>query len=124
MNIYYFFLIVVHEGFSTAEQVLLKKSADALSPGGLAGAGQYARFFIRVMRSPLVWLAFLMTGLAWLIWFIVLSGVELSVAMPFDSIQYLMILAVCRICLKERLDVMKVAGTLLIICGIILVSAS
>lgn len=122
MNLNFFLLILLHEACSTIEQVLFKKSANKLEAHRLRGFKSYVIFFINILKNPLIWGGFFMIGLGWLIWFVVLAGVKLSVAVPVDSLQYVMILVSSYLFLGERIGWMRIMGTLLIIAGVALVA--
>ncbi len=122
MNLSFLLLILFHEAFSTAEQILFKKSADKLEGHDLRGFKSYVLFFINILKNPLIWWGFLMIGLAWLIWFVVLAGVNLSIAVPVDSLQYIMILLSSYFFLGERIGWTRIIGTALIIAGVALVA--
>jgi len=119
-----FFLIVLHEICSTAEQIFFKKGANNLSMHKLANFRDYILFIKNILKIPVIWLAFLMTLGGWIIWFIVLAGIDLSIAVPVDSMQYIMILVASYLFLGERIHWTRILGTLFILLGIILVAKS
>ena len=124
MNLNFFLLILLHEVCSTAEQILLKKRVNKLEAYNLRGFKSYVLFFINILKSPLIWWAFFMIGLTWLIWFVVLAGVNLSIAVPVDSLQYIMILISSYFFLGERIGLTRIIGTIFIIIGVALVALS
>ena len=58
------------------------------------------------------------------VWLAALSQGELSLVYPLSSLQYLMVLFAARLFLKEKMDLAKITGTLLIASGIVLISLS
>jgi drug/metabolite transporter (DMT)-like permease len=51
----------------------------------------------------------------------VLAGVELSIAIPVDSMQYIIIFIISYFVFKERMHWTRIVGTLFIILGITIV---
>ena len=76
------------------------------------------------MTSPLIWFGMLMYVLAFVMWLWVLSKVELSVAYPFVGISFLITMAFGMFLLNEGVTPTRIAGTLLIIGGCILIGKS
>jgi drug/metabolite transporter (DMT)-like permease len=124
MNFKNFLFIILHGICSTTEQILFKRGANNLEEHKLKTAKDYLLFILKVLKTPVIWVAFIMTALAWLIWFVVLANVDLSVAIPVDSMQYIMILIASCLFLKERIDRLRIAGTLLILLGVLFVALS
>ena len=124
MNPAVFILIVAHEICSTVEQILFKKSANYLKRPSLKTPGDFFRFIVNVLKIPAIWLAFLMIAAAWSIWFVVLARIDLSIAVPVDSLQYVMILISSYFFLGERMHWTRIAGTIFILLGILVVARS
>ena len=124
MTIGIFFLIILHEICSTIEQILFKKGANNLSAHGLKKIRDYLSFMAKILCTPVIWLGFLMIAAAWAIWFIVLAKLELSVAVPVDSMQYIMILLASYFFLGERMHWTRILGTLSILVGVLFVATS
>ena len=117
-------LILASTTFTGIGQVFFKKAVKPLETPNLRQAGSYGTFLRGVLTSPLIWLGFLTIGSGIVVWLIALAQTELSVAFPIGSLQYLVILVTARIFLGERIDRMKLMGTMLVIAGICLISAS
>ncbi|MDD5730359.1 MAG: EamA family transporter [Candidatus Omnitrophica bacterium] len=124
MNLKIFLLILVHEACSTAEQLFFKKGADTLQDHSLRGAKNYFLFIRNLLATPVMWMAFTMTATAWLIWFTVLASVDLSIAVPVDSMQYIMILIASYFFLKERMHWTRIVGTIFILLGVLFIANS
>jgi uncharacterized membrane protein len=73
---------------------------------------------------PKVWLGGLFALLSLCIWLFVLSKAELNFAFSVDSVHYIFIAFASRMILKEKVGFKRLAGTISIILGIILVSLS
>ena len=63
-------------------------------------------------------LVFAVSALAWLL---TLSRVPLNVAYPFNALGYLGILAASAVFLHERVNVSTVIGSVMVVCGLIIV---
>jgi uncharacterized membrane protein len=121
MTLKIFLLIILHEICATFEQIFFKKSANKLGDHSLKSVKDYFIFIKTILKMPLVWLAFLATAASWLVWFTVLAGVELSIAIPVDSMQYIIIVIISYFVFKERMHWTRIVGTLFIILGITIV---
>lgn len=76
---------------------------------------------IAASMSPLIWGGLMIYGLSVAMWLWVLSKVELSVAYPFVGISFLITMAFGTFLLDEAVTPLRVAGTILIAGGCILV---
>jgi len=74
--------------------------------------------------SPFLWLGFLSVGLTFIIWSSVLSRIDLSVAVPVASFSYILVPVISIIFLHEKVTLLRWAGILSIIIGVIIVSFS
>ncbi|MDD5774300.1 MAG: EamA family transporter [bacterium] len=124
MNLKIFLLILLHEVCSTAEQILFKKGADNFKQHRFRHFKDFFLFLKKLLKTPIIWFAFILTGASWLIWFVVLAGTDLSIAIPVDSLQYVMILIASFIFLGERMNWKRVVGTIFILLGVLLVAKS
>ena len=79
---------------------------------------------VAAMTSPLIWLGLVIYGLSVAMWLWVLSKVDLSVAYPFVGVSFLVTMAFGILLLNENVTPMRIAGTLLIAVGCILVGRS
>ena len=75
-----------------------------------------------VLLNPYVMLGFVMYGLSTVFWLIALSKKDLSFVYPFISLTYILVLALSSLVLKESIGLNKIAGTLAIIAGLIIIS--
>jgi len=117
-------IILFGELWGTAGQVLFKRSVNSLEAPDLRSFKSYLAFARDILRMPAVWSGFGMIGIGVAIWLMALAQANLSLAFPIDSMQYIVALIFSRIFLGERIDNMKLLGTLLIIAGIVLVAMS
>jgi len=124
MKLKYFIFLIIHEIFGTTEQVVLKKGINSLKKPSFRSIKGCFIFVRDILTAPLVWVGFLMILAAWIFWFTVLAGVDLSVAMPVDSLQYVLIMIASVVFLREKMNMIRISGVLLIIAGVILVALS
>jgi drug/metabolite transporter (DMT)-like permease len=74
--------------------------------------------------SPLIWLGLLIYVVSVALWLWVLSRTDLSVAYPFVGVSFLVTMAFGAFLLQENVGPMRIAGTLFIVGGCILVGRS
>jgi uncharacterized membrane protein len=73
---------------------------------------------------PKAWLALIFSTMSLCIWLVVLSKADLNFAFSVDSMHYIFIAIACGLILKEKVGLMRWAGTLLIVVGIAFVMIS
>jgi drug/metabolite transporter (DMT)-like permease len=113
-----FFLILIN--------IFLSVVGQALAKSGVVKIGAFTNmpikvFLIKALTSPLIITGAGLYFLSALIWFMVLSKVDLSVAYPTLSLGYIAILLVSYFFLGEAITLGKVAGVLLICSGVFLI---
>ena len=93
---------------------------------GMNQAGQISAmnlaYISSVLLNPYVLLGFVMYGLSTVFWLIALSKRELSFVYPFISLTYILVLVLSSMVLKESIGINKIAGTLAIIAGLVIIS--
>ncbi|VVB71648.1 4-amino-4-deoxy-L-arabinose-phosphoundecaprenol flippase subunit ArnE [uncultured archaeon] len=93
---------------------------------GMNQAGQLAALnfttLSTVLLNPYVLLGFVMYGLSTIFWLIALSKKDLSFVYPFISLTYLLVLVLSSLVLKESIGLNKLAGTLAIVIGLVIIS--
>jgi len=115
MNKSYFFLLgnIV---FLVVGQILWKISFNR-SPLVISAEGG-----VRLIKDPLIWAGLVLFGFATLLWFVVLSNLNLSVAYPLQSISYVIGIIAAIIIFKEKVILVQWIGLALILMGVYLVS--
>lgn len=83
--------------------------------------GQAIPTILRLLRQPLLWAGVGCTGIAAVVWFEVLSRLSLSVAYPFLSFSYVLMLVAARFLYHETIGWPRALGALLVCAGVILV---
>ncbi len=115
-------LIVISELWNAAGQIFYKKGLNELETLDLATPGGIARFLKYVLTHPLVWLGlgFMVVCIAF--WIAALAQADLSFVYPIGSIQYVFVMLAAHAFLGEKLDWRKIAGTILVVAGVLLIS--
>jgi len=72
------------------------------------------------LRSPWLWLALLCLGLGLLVWLLVLQRLEVGIAYPMLSLNFVLITLVARYLFKETIDLRHWVGVGLVIAGVVL----
>ncbi len=78
----------------------------------------------RKLRSPWLWLALLCLGFGLLVWLLVLQRLEVGVAYPMLSLNFVLITLVARYLFKEHIDRRHWLGVGLVIAGVVLFGAA
>lgn len=117
-------LIIFGEMWGIAGQILYKKSVSKVATPSLRSLSSYTAFLRKVMADPKIWLGLIFISCGLAVWLVALAQADLSLAFPIDSMHYLMTLVMAHTFLGERINKLKVIGTLLVISGIILVAFS
>ncbi len=118
-------LVFFAELLFTVGHVFFKKAANKLeTPSFQKSHRSYLVFVGNVLGLPAVWWGVTLIAFALVVWLAALSQGELSLVYPLSSLQYLMVLFAARLFLKEKMDLAKITGTLLIASGIVLISLS
>jgi len=123
MNPLLVLVILATVSLSAVAQVALK--AGVSSPAIAAGASNSAMALIlAVAGSPFIWLGLGIYGGSVLAWMWVLSKVEVSVAYPFVGVSFVLTAIMGAMFLHENVTPLRVAGTLLVATGCILIVRS
>ena len=117
-------LILISTIFMSLGNVCFKKGVGRVESPHLRSWSSYLKFLGRVFQMPMIWLGLVTVIIGVVVWLIALAQTELSVAYPIDSLQYIMTLFAANIFLGEKIDRMKIMGTVLVIGGIVLISLS
>ncbi len=118
------FLILLAEIFTAIGQILFKKTTNMLKRHSLRSVDTHISFLRDVFGKPSIWIGFFSMAVGLVIWLIALANGELSLVFSIGSLQYILILFLAHIFLDEKIDSMKLLGTLLVIFGIILITMS
>ncbi|MGK2285962.1 SMR family transporter [Pedomonas sp. V897] len=122
MNLQVILLLVTSISLSSLAQVVLKLGAG--SPAAAAVAGGMGARLLALLMSPLIVAGLILYGLSAIVWILVLSKVELSFAYPFVGLGFVLTMAVSALFLGEQINAARLAGTVIIAVGAVLVARS
>jgi drug/metabolite transporter (DMT)-like permease len=117
-------LVLLSEAITVIGQILFKKSANDIGVYDLRSGSDRIRFLSEVFARPQLWLGVLAMGAGLIVWLFALAQGNLSLVFPIGSLQYILILFLAHKFLGEKIDKMKLIGTLLVMAGIVLMSVS
>lgn len=98
-------------------QVAFKYGMNIVSPK-IEVAENLAHTLYIVLFNPVIILGFISFGSGAVVWLFALAKLELSYAVPLSAITYLFILIAGVFLFKEPLTAAKLAGTVLVVVGI------
>ena len=117
-------LVFISELFAATGHFLFKKSTNTMEFRSLGSLDAKLLFIKTVISKPAVWLGMLSIAIGLVIWIFALAGGDLSVVYPLSSVEYILVLFSAHFLLGEKIDRMKMAGTILVMLGIVLITMS
>ncbi len=116
-----FIFILLSDILDSSAQVLMKKGllmaqADFSNLGGILG------FLFQNVSSLWVWTGIVIYVFNFFIWMVILSQLEVSMAVPLTSLNYLILPLLALIFLSEKMSILRWLGVLLIMGGVYFVS--
>lgn len=117
-------LVILSEAITVIGQILFKKSTNSLGAYNLRDKNARILFLSEIFRQPSLWLGLFAIILGLIVWLIAIANGDLSLVFPIGSLQYILILFLAHIFLGEKIDKMKLIGTLLVMTGIVFISMS
>lgn len=124
MTVQHLVLIIFSVSLSSVAQLILKKGMSAPSVQGAISGGQTWDIFQRIALSPFVIGGLSIYFLGAVVWLWVLSKTDLSQAYPFVGLGFILTLVLSAGVLGESISTMRIAGTFVIVVGVIMVSRS
>jgi len=109
--------------FTIGSQLIMRwrvGAAGSLSPAATDRIG----FVFSMLMTPWVWVAILCTFLAGVSWMLALTRFDLTYAFPFTGVSFVLILLAGAFVFGEQVSLARVAGTLLVLIGLIVVVRS
>lgn len=111
-------MLLVAISLGAAGQICLKLGVNQLGAGGgLLGV-------LRGIFTPYVFAGFAFYGLSSIIYLMALQRLDLSYAYPFVALSFVMVTVLSWWLLDETLPLLRVAGLVLILSGVLTVAAS
>ena len=118
MNLQNFILLLCNIALVVSGQTLIKQGMNKI---GNFSAMPFVQFLVKSFMSPFVVIGIGLYVISAIIWLMLLSRINLSVAYPSLSLGYLLILFISWFYLRETVTPYQLAGVFLIIAGIYLV---
>jgi len=75
-----------------------------------------------LLVSPHIWAGLCCYGCSMLLFFYMLSNYKLSSIMPVTCMTYIFNIVIARVIFHEPIERMQIAGTVIVICGLIILS--
>ncbi|BBB10377.1 MULTISPECIES: small multi-drug resistant family protein [Sphingopyxis] len=116
-----FLLILASVSLSALAQLALKVGTTSAASGRSAGIGGEIGGLV---QSPMILLGLCLYGVGALLWLFVLGRAPLSLAYPFVGIGFILTMLAGAWWLDESLSAARIAGTLMIAAGCVLVARS
>jgi multidrug transporter EmrE-like cation transporter len=114
-------LILTAVLMGAAGQVIMKKGMLIY---GEVSAGDVWRQLIPILKVPFVSLGLLCYALSAVLWIAVVSRIDLSLAYPMVSVAYVAVFVASWFLFGERISAVRVAGLVLIVAGVLVISRS
>ena len=117
-------LLIACDILETAIHFFFKKSALVQSNVAVVDLATALEFFKGVFVSPFLWAGLFTVFAIFIIWSMVLTKIDLSVAVPIASFSYILVPLVSIIFLHEQITALRWIGVFFVLIGVILVSLS
>ncbi len=112
--------LLLYIALTTASQLIMRWQVSAAAPA----AANRVSFIVSMLLTPWVWAAILATFLAGLAWMLALTRFELTYAFPFTGVTFALILLAGAFLFGEHVGPGRIAGTLLVLLGLIVIVRS
>ncbi len=119
-----FFFLITTDILETAAQFCFKKTSLGQASFTYHSPRDILHFVSQAVINPYLWCALIMVFTLFCIWVMIISKIDLSVAVPVASFSYIIIPLTSIIFLGEHVPVMRWLGIGVILIGVILVSVS
>jgi multidrug transporter EmrE-like cation transporter len=109
--------------FTVASQIIMRWRVGS-SSDATTDAMSRLQFVLSMLLTPWVWGAILCTFLAGVAWMLALTRFELTYAFPFTGVSFVLILFAGAFLFGEHVSLARIAGTMLVVLGLIVVVRS
>jgi len=113
-------LILISVSLGVGGQLAIKMGITRTGDLQTLMAQSIWRFAAAVLGSPTIMLGIFLYGVSMVVWLLVLSRVDLSLAYPMLALGYVGVLLVSLMFLGEKVTALRWLGTALIVCGVVL----
>ena len=117
-------LLIASDMLETMVHFFFKKSTLGSSQGQVMNLATAVAFLKIVLLSPFLWAGLLTVAAVFIIWSMVLSKIDLSVAVPIASFSYILVPVVSIVFLHEQITALRWLGVFFVLAGVVLVSLS
>lgn len=117
-------LILVNVAMTSLAQIVLKVGMSVPEVARAMAGGIRPSLVVSVLLHPWVLLGLMLYGGAAVVWLLVLSKIDVSLAYPFVGLGFVVTTALAWMFLGESVTVMRLTGTLLIVSGIVVLARS
>ena len=117
-------LLIASDILETGVHFFFKKSTLGASRIPVSDLVTAVVFLKAVFSSGFLWTGLLIVAAVFIIWSMVLSKIDLSVAVPIASFSYILVPLVSIIFLHEKITAGRWLGVFFVLLGVILVSLS
>jgi len=114
-------LILSSVALNSAAQLFMRKGMLAI---GNVGASNMLQSIVPMATNLYLWSAVSCYGVSMFLWMAVLSKVETSYAMPFQSVGFVMVAVAGYFLFNENVNLMRIGGIAVICAGVYMVSRS
>lgn len=115
-------MILVSVCMSAVAQVLLKAGMSQQAVGSSLTDGRWNNIVLTVGTNPWVVLGLLLYAASAVLWLGVLARVEVSFAFPFVGLGFIITMLLGWWLMGDSLSLQRVAGTLLVVGGVVLIA--
>ena len=91
---------------------------------GEVSAGSVWGQLVPILKVPQVFLGFVCYGISAVLWIAVVSKIDLSLAYPMVSVAYVAVFVASWLLFGEKISALRVAGLVLIVAGVLVISRS
>ena len=117
-------VLFANELFDCFAQYCFKVAASTAATGQPSGWTDAVAFLGIALRSGHLWLGLATLAVVFVSWLVVLSKIELSVAIPMTSFSYVFVAVTAAVFLQERISTLRWMGIAFILAGVAAVSTS
>lgn len=117
-------LILLSVSMSAMAQLALKMGMSAPSLKATMAIGSPGQILAQIFLSPFVVGGLLVYFLGAVVWLLVLSKIPLSQAYPFVGLGFILTMVLSFLVLGETVSTLRVAGTFLVVAGVIMIAFS
>ena len=118
------FLLIVSDVLETTVHFFFKKSTLGANHGQVTDLATAVVLLKAVFFSPFFWAGLAAVVSVFVLWSLILSKIDLSVAVPIASFSYILVPAVSVIFLHEQITALRWLGVFFVLAGVVLVSLS